>query len=320
MEAGMPVPTVGDQPSTTGKNSRRPTAEQRRIEDVLVRENLPLVGYLVNEALAKVPSHVRREDLTAAGMAGLALAARSFEEERGVPFARFATLRIRGSIVDELRSQDWASRGVRAKARTREQAIDSLTASLGRPPTPAETADALGISVASLQADEQDLHRAVVLSISVPNETGEDGGPTGTDALLPADTRTPESEILEREQRAYLYDAVACLPERLRTVVVGYFLDDRPMAELAAELGVTESRVSQMRGEAVTLLRESMRTHLDARTVAERPVEGLVARRREAYFAAVATRSDYRSRISARQPYGVPAQAEALPDAVVRSA
>jgi RNA polymerase sigma factor for flagellar operon FliA len=311
----MQAPTA--RPGSVGAASHGVTPEQRRIEEELVREHLPLVGYLVSEALGKLPSHVRREDLTAAGMTGLALAARGFEPERGVPFGRFAALRVRGAIVDELRSQDWASRGVRAKARTREQTIDALTGAMGRPPTPDELAESLGISVATLRTDEQDLHRALVLSLSPIAPGGEESG-EGSEHLLPAEHRTPESELLEREQRAYLHDAIACLPDRLRIVITGYFLDDRPMAEIAAELGVTESRVSQMRGEAVALLRGSMNAHLGDGSPGERgrsdnpPADGLVARRRETYFASVGAHRDFRARLTTAAPAFTPAAAPVM--------
>jgi RNA polymerase sigma factor for flagellar operon FliA len=294
--------------------------EQRRREEELVREHLPLVGYLVSEALGKLPSHVRRDDLTAAGMTGLALAARAFEPDRSVPFGRFAALRVRGAIVDELRSQDWASRGVRAKARTREQTVDALSNVLGRPPTPEELAESLGISVPTLRADEQDLHRALVLSLSPIASGTDETGSDSSEHLLPAEHRTPESELLEREQRAYLHDAISCLPDRLRTVVVGYFLDDRPMAEIAAELGVTESRVSQMRGEAVGLLRGSMNAHLGGVPETESPTDGLVARRREAYFASVGAHRDFRARLSTMSPVSTTERGASTPAPVMRSA
>src|SRR2546422_319159 len=100
------------------------------VED-LVRSNLPLVGHLVREMLGRVPSHVSQEDLISAGMAGLASAAQAFDPERGIPFGGFATPRIRGALLDELRGQDWASRSVRSRARRMEAAQQELTASLG---------------------------------------------------------------------------------------------------------------------------------------------------------------------------------------------
>src|SRR3954469_26033471 len=111
------------------------SAEQRRIEEQLVREHLPLVHYAVSEMAAKVPRHVSRDDLVSAGMAGLAQAARSFDPARGISFDRYASTRILGALLDELRDRDWASRSVRSKARKMAAATDELTAKLGRAPS-----------------------------------------------------------------------------------------------------------------------------------------------------------------------------------------
>ncbi|MGN6598369.1 MAG: sigma-70 family RNA polymerase sigma factor [Actinomycetes bacterium] len=271
-------------------------------EETLVRENLPLVGYLVSEMLGRVPAHVSRDDLTSAGLLALVQAVRSFDPTRGVPFGRFASTRIRGALIDELRSVDWASRSVRAKARKRDNAVEELATVLGRVPTSAEVAEFLGVSVAEVDAVEEDVQRAVVLSIQGFAD------PNAAEELFPTGDVSPDEHLLAREQVAYLHDAVAVLPERLRAVVQGYFFEERPMADIAAELGVTESRVSQMRGEALVLLKEAMNSQLDPEQVTPlaRP-DGCVARRREAYFAAVASHSDFRSRLS-YTPQAVPAQ------------
>ena len=125
---------------------------ERASDDELVREHLPLVGYLVAEAASRLPAHVSRDDLTSAGMMALAQAARSFEADRGVPFSRYASVRIRGGIIDELRGHDWASRSVRLKARQRGAAEEALAATLGRHPTQRELADELGVSTDDLAA------------------------------------------------------------------------------------------------------------------------------------------------------------------------
>src|SRR5436190_18377338 len=121
------------------------TVEQRKIEEQLVREHLPLVHYAVSEMAAKVPRHVSRDDLVSAGMAGLAQAARSFDPDRGISFDRCASTRIRGALLDELRDRDWASRSVRSKARKVANATDDLTAQFGRTPTSNEVAEHLGM-------------------------------------------------------------------------------------------------------------------------------------------------------------------------------
>jgi len=266
-------------------------------DDDLVREHLPLVGYLVAETASKLPGHVSRDDLTSAGMMALAQAARSFDASRGVPFARFATVRIRGAIIDELRSHDWASRSVRIKARQRAAAEEELAAKLGRHPTHAELAAHLGISTHELSTVEEDVHRSVVLSLQGFSDAGT------LEGMLPHHDPGPEEVMLNRERASYLADAVTALPERLRVVVEGYFFNERPMAELAAELGVTESRISQMRAEALALLKDGMTAMLAPEELPnEARPDGCVARRKAAYYATIAASSDYRTRVSSSPP------------------
>jgi RNA polymerase sigma factor for flagellar operon FliA len=269
------------------------------VED-LVRSHLPLVGHLVREMLARLPSHVVREDLISAGMAGLATAAQSFDADRGIPFGSFATVRIRGALLDELRGLDWASRSVRSRARRLEAAQQQLTASLGRTPTQSELADALGVPVDEIKAVDSDVQRAVVLSLQ-----GFAAG--AADDLVPDRAVGPEELIMRRERIGYLHHAIEALPERLRRVVVAYFFDELPMSEIAEDLGVTESRVSQLRAEALVLLRDGLNSHLDPELVeaTDRP-DGCVARRREAYYAQIAAGGDLRSRLKLTSHLGMP--------------
>lgn len=264
-------------------------------EEALAREHLPLVSYLVSEMAGRVPAHVNRSDLTSAGLSALAFAIRAYDPARGVPFGRFASIRIRGALIDELRSNDWASRSVRAKARRRETATQSLASVLGRAPTAAEIAETLGVGADEVGAGEQDVQRAVVLSLDGFFESDT------FDAVAPAGDSSPEDQVVANEQVGYLHDAVATLPERLRHVVTRYFFEERPMAEIAAELGVTESRVSQMRAEALVLLKGGLDTNLELGLGTERArPDGHPTRRQAAYYAAVAAHSGYRARLSAR--------------------
>jgi RNA polymerase sigma factor for flagellar operon FliA len=278
-------------------------------EDALVRQHLPLVGYAVSDLCRRLPAHVSRDDLVSAGMAALAMAARGFQEERGVPFGRYASRRIQGALLDELRGHDWASRSVRRRAREQEEAADQLAARLGRPPTPAEVAADLGVAVDELAANERDVHRSVVLSFQAVIDV------SGVDSVLPSSEPTPDQILLDRERDAYLRDAVATLPDRLRAVVVGVFFDERPMQELAVELDVTESRVSQMRTEALALLKDGMTATLAPESLpAEERPDGRVARRKQAYYAAIAAHSDFRARLS------IPAARAATSSTVSQSA
>jgi RNA polymerase sigma factor FliA len=285
--AGTPIEIAMQSVQTPTPQVERPS------DEALVKDHLPLVGYLVAEAASKLPGHVSRDDLTSAGMMALAQAARAFDSSRGVPFARYASMRIRGGIIDELRGHDWASRSVRTKARQRGAAEEALAATLGRHPTQRELADHLGLSVDDLAMVEGDVHRSVVLSLQGFSDAGT------LEGMLPHQDPGPEESLLNRERECYLIDAVAALPERLRIVVQGYFFDERPMADIAAELDVTESRISQMRAEGLALLKDGMNAMLapDELLTEERP-DGCVARRKAAYYATIAASSDYRARVS----------------------
>ncbi|GAA3273077.1 FliA/WhiG family RNA polymerase sigma factor [Dactylosporangium vinaceum] len=265
----------------------------------LVRTHLPLVGHLVREMLGRLPAHVLREDLISAGMAALAGAARSFDPARGIPFGSFATTRIRGALLDELRGLDWASRSVRTRARRVETTQQELTAALGRSPSQQELAEALGVAVEELKSLNEDVQRSVVLSLQ--------GFTAGTaEDLVPERAAGPEELILHRERIGYLHQAVAALPERLRKVVTAYFFDERPMSDIAEQLGVTESRVSQLRAEALVLMRDGLNNHLDPDLVAAARDKGCVARRREAYYANIAAQGDLSTRLAVTNPLGMP--------------
>lgn len=258
--------------------------------EALVTSHMALVGYLVREVSARLPRHLDTGDLHSAGLLGLVQAAAAYDEERGVPFKRFASTRIRGAMLDELRSRDWASRSVRQAGRRREEACAHLAAVLGRTPTQAEVADYLGVTVAELDTVDEGLHRSVVLSF----DAAED--PEAFESALPHRDPSPEDELLRGEQHHVLHAAVSALPDRLRTVVTMYFLEGRPMADIAELLDVSESRVSQMRAEALVLLRDGINHELEPEAVpaSERP-GGCVDRRRTAYFASVHQASRLRS-------------------------
>ena len=289
-----------------------PAVETPSVDD-LVRSHLPLVGHLVRELLTRLPAHVNRDDLVSAGMMALVLAAKSFDASRGVPFGRFAAIRIRGALTDELRTMDWASRAVRGKARELDAVRTELAARLGRNPRREEVAHVMGVSVSDLDAVDSDVARASVLSIQgiTPDQGAE---------LLPSTGDGPETVLLRREQIGYLHDAIAVLPDRLRVVVEQYFFGQRRMVDIAADLGVTESRVSQLRSEALALLKVGMRNQ-DAEMAAELPAETSRKRAgaRDAYTAAVAARSTLAGRLEATTVLGE-VRAAMRPGTIARSA
>jgi len=285
---------------TTMTATSSPALSAREL-DQLVRTHLPLVGHLVRELLRRLPAHISRDDLVSAGMAALATAAKGYDPERGIPFRNFATTRIRGALLDELRSLDWASRSVRSRARQVEAVQQQLTAALGRTPSQQELAEALGIAVHEINSVDDDVQRAVVLSLQ-----GFAAG--AAEEMVRERSAGPEDLILARERIGYLHDAVQALPDRLRTVVTGYFFEERPMAEIAAELGVTESRVSQLRAEALVLLRDGLNAQLDPDLITSRTDPASCAnRRRESYYTAIGARGDLHSRLARTNHLALPA-------------
>jgi len=258
--------------------------------DALVTANLPLVGYHVSELLGRVPSYVSRDDLASAGSLALVQAAQAYDATTGVPFARYAALRIRGALLDELRSMDWVSRGARQRARRVASMSDELTSRLGRAPSREELATTLGTTVADVDAARGDADRRI-LSIEAFDSAIAD--------TVSEPSIGPEESLLVTEKLQHLRAAVTTLPERLRYVVEQLFFQDRPVVDLAEELGVTQSRISQLRTEALALMKDGMNSSLEPSLVrtADRP-DGVAERRRKAYFELVAQQASFLARAS----------------------
>ena len=274
----------------------------------LVEQNLPLVGHIVRETMTRLPGHINRDDLVSAGMTALVLSAQSYDQSRGVPFARFAAIRVRGALVDELRSMDWASRSVRGRARELDTVRAELTNKLGRSPRPEEVAHSMGVAISDLDAIDADVHRASVLSI-------QGFAPESGAAMLPDGQRGPEQILLDREQLGYLHDAIEALPERLRYVVRCYFFEQRQMSDIAAELGVTESRISQLRAEALKLLKHGMSAQYDESS--DDGATGRAQAKMASYAAAIASRGTLSSRLGMSTPMGDAVAAAYAPAPVV---
>ena len=261
----------------------------------LIEEHLPLVRHVVFQVAVHFPRHVDREELATAGALGLVEAARRYDASRGVPFDRFAAQRIRGAILDAVRAADWAPRSVRTLARRLESVEQGLATELGRVPSVEEVAQALGLSRDELHRLQTRLFRSVVLALEYEvNDSDEDL--TLVDVLSDDSTVEPSEELEHRELLAYMRDAIELLPDRHRVVIAGYFLHGRKSQELADELGVTESRVSQLRSEALMMLREGIQAQYEPAAVAE-PV-GRVAKRKAGFAGAIADRSAWSDRLS----------------------
>lgn len=259
----------------------------------LIEAHLPLARYAVAKVAATIPSHVDREDLLSAAHVALVRAADRYDPAGGASFATYALPRLQGAVLDELRATDWAGRTVRGEARRITAAADVLASELGRPPTTAEVAERVGLTTAEVDKVQLDVHRAVLMSIATPGVTEQ----------LPVDARGPEQSLLKQERSAYLADAIASLPDQLRTVIERSFYGDEPLKAIAADLGVSESRVSQMRSQALGLIRTAMTTMLDARPVS--CTGGVRAQKQQQqYLATVAARSAARAAVASPAPAG----------------
>jgi len=246
-----------DRPGSRPPHERRTAsaaAATGRDVDALVTEHLPLAHFAVNAVASRIslPSHVSRDDLISCAQLALVEVARRFDPSAGASFATYALARLQGAVLDELRSGDWASRSVRAAARRTDAASDALAIKLGRPPTKAELAQSLGVAPSELDALQVDVHRAVMVSIDA------DHGGDGTSLDIPDGGESPERALLRAERRRHLDDAIRALPDRLDEVIERNFFGDESLTEIAEDLGVTLSRVSQMRARALTLLHAAM--------------------------------------------------------------
>jgi RNA polymerase sigma factor for flagellar operon FliA len=258
----------------------------------LIEAHLPLVRQVLSSVTGHFPRHADREELAQAARLGLVEAAHRYDAERGVPFERWAALRIRGAILDSVRALDFAPRTLRSAMRQADAARTELEGELHRTPTPHEHADRMGISVRELTSLEGRAHRALVISLDAGVDRAEDEPRTLASTIVDHNQPNPLVLLENIEQASYVRDALLELPERLRDVVTSYFLDGEASSSIAARLGVTESRVSQMRSEALSMLRTVM-----AAVYADGPAE--IGGHRDRVFAAqVAGRSSFRDRVT----------------------
>ncbi len=260
-----------------------------------IEQHLPLVKHVVFQVAVHFPRHVDREELARAGALGLVEASRRFDESRGVPFERFAAQRIRGSILDSVRAADWAPRSVRLLARRLEATEQQLASELGRIPSLSEMATELNIGTDELARLQDRLFRSVVLALDHETSDDTDEDLTLVDVLRDRTAVDPSEELEARELHTYLRDAVKLLPERQRFVIVGYFLEGKTSQDLARFLGVTESRVSQLRSEALRNLKLGIESQYEG-DESEEP-SGRVAKRQAAYADAVAGESVWKNRL-----------------------
>ena len=226
------------------------------LRDRLILTYAPLVKFVAGRVGASLPSHVDEQDLVSYGLLGLIGAIERFDPDREIKFETFAMARIRGAIIDELRSLDWVPRSVRTRARQIERAIAVLERELLRAPTDQEIAKKLGISEEEL---EESLHEISRSSVAALDELWSPSGSGDQIALI--DTIRDESEpdpelsLEQSEVKEALAEAISSLPEREKLVVTLYYYEELTLREIGEVLGVTESRVSQLHTKAILRLK-----------------------------------------------------------------
>jgi len=218
----------------------------------------PLVKFIAGRMASGLPSHVEESDLISYGLFGLINAIERFDMEREIKFETFAVARIKGAIIDELRSLDWVPRSVRARARDVEKAHQKLEAKLQRSPTDEEMAQELDMTVEEFQNVLLDIANSSVLAL---DDLWTFADPEGGSQVSILDTIKdphgvdPEQEAATGELKDRLADAIEGLPERERLVIALYYYENLTLREIGEVLGVTESRVSQLHTKAVIGLR-----------------------------------------------------------------
>jgi RNA polymerase sigma factor for flagellar operon FliA len=236
----------------------------------LVTHGVDVVPKVVASLSAHFPLHVERAELVRAGMVGLVEVAHRFDATRGIPFERFAASRIRGAVLDALRADDWVPRSLRMAARRIEMVETSLSVRYGRKPTDAELAAESGSSLERVNEVRALRERSALFSLDL-TDVREQAAHHPIETVAASEQRDDFDQLERSELLGYLRDAINELPDRQRQIILGHFLDGRSTAELASELGVTRSRVSQLRTVALHELRRSISGHYD-RVENERPM------------------------------------------------
>jgi RNA polymerase sigma factor for flagellar operon FliA len=256
----MTEPTRGpEQPSpaeVSGLWERFKASHDDRTRERLIIHYSPLVKFVAGRVGVNLPRSVDQADLVSYGIFGLIDAIDKFEPERGFKFETYAINRIKGAILDELRSLDWVPRSVRARAREMERSMQELEHRLQRTPTDEELAAHMGMPVDDLRDDLAEISNLGVVALD--ELLSPDSGSSLGDMVADPHGLSPEAAFQKEENRRILADALNRLPERERLVLTLYYFEGLTLAEIGEVLGVTESRVCQIHAKSVLSMRNRM--------------------------------------------------------------
>jgi RNA polymerase sigma factor FliA len=227
----------------------------QRERDKIVLEHLHLVRSVATGVHVSLPVHVDLDDLIQIGILGLLDAATKYDRDKNVSFPSYAKHRIKGAILDGLRQQDWASRDLRTKQRRIAKATSRLTAQLGRAPGESEIAEDLDIEVGTLRKTQLSLQNVSLISMTPASDDNEDRA----GRLAGQEDQRPDRISAQSERRAALSQAIDTLPVRYRKIVLMYYVKDMSLKSIGAEIGVNESRISQIHSAALKKMQVALR-------------------------------------------------------------
>jgi len=223
----------------------------------MLKQYSPLVRRLAHQMITKLPANVQVDDLIQVGMIGLTDALGRFDAAQGVQFETFATQRIRGAMLDELRGSDWMSRGSRKQQRSIEAAVHRLEQKLGRAPQESEIAAEMGVSLAEYQELLGKVRGTQLVYLE--DMSGDEGDNDYLDRHAGDEAANPLAQLQDHRMREALIAAIKTLPEREQYVMSMYYEHDMNLKEIAAVLKVTESRVCQLHSQSIARLRVKLR-------------------------------------------------------------
>lgn len=232
-------------------------AKGRTDNNAMLKQYSPLVRRLAHQMIAKLPANVEIDDLIQVGMIGLNDALGRFDAAQGVQFETFATQRIRGAMLDELRGSDWMSRGNRRQQRNIEAAVHKLEQKLGRAPHESEIAVEMGITLVEYQELLGKVRGTQLVYLE--DLSGDEGDDDYLERHVGTEEANPMAVLQDMRMRTALVDAIKLLPEREQFVMSMYYEHDMNLKEIAAVLKVTESRVCQLHSQSIARLRVKLR-------------------------------------------------------------
>ena len=235
------------------------------LREQIVPEHQPLIRYIVNRIAVRLPSHIDLDDLHNTGVIGLMDAIEKYDPGKNCKFKTYAEFRIKGAILDQLRSLDWVPRSVRQKSRRLERAYGEVEQRLGRVASDDEVADSLGLQIEKFHELLNQVRGISLVNLEEIRGINSDGDRAGTfaDIVEDVNSENPFASVKLTEMKHVIADTIGTLPEKERLVISLYYYEDLNMKEIGGILGITESRVCQIHTKSVLRLRAKLKGLLD---------------------------------------------------------